>query len=378
MNTDNDLRVVQLLSNASVAIGMSFLPLLFESKGLSNFEIGIIAIPFSAFLILSNTIFGRLSDTRGRRPFLLLGLLTSTLAMFIYIFPVSFDQFIAVRIFHGISLGIYPAALTGIASDRKVKLGNLSSFASLGWATGALLGGIIASFTSLDIIFVFSSLIFLSSFLIAYFLNTGVDSDRINGIERRLIPSNAYSVSIKKNYKEYALIIFRHGTANSIWVYWALYLKNDLGLDLASIGVVQVINMGTQFILMKKFTDRYAPRKMLLFGGIISAIAFFSFTYASNFLHIASLQVILGISWAFFFVGGLRSVEENSREDDVVSTATGLFNASLSIAQIVGPILAVIFYSIAGNYTFAMVVAGWVTLISSIIYAVLIKDELID
>ncbi len=378
MNTDNDLRVVQLLSNASVAIGMSFLPLLFESKGLSNFEIGIIAIPFSAFLILSNTIFGRLSDTKGRRPFLLLGLLTSTLAMFIYIFPVSFDQFIAVRIFHGISLGIYPAALTGIASDRKVKLGNLSSFASLGWATGALLGGIIASFTSLDIIFVFSSLIFLSSFLIAYFLNTGVDSDRINGIERRLIPSNAYSVSIKKNYKEYALIIFRHGTANSIWVYWALYLKNDLGLDLASIGVVQVINMGTQFILMKKFTDRYAPRKMLLFGGIISAIAFFSFTYASNFLHIASLQVILGISWAFFFVGGLRSVEENSREDDVVSTATGLFNASLSIAQIVGPILAVIFYSIAGNYTFAMVVAGWVTLISSIIYAVLIKDELID
>lgn len=308
-----DLHTIQVLANASVSVAMAFLPLLLESKGLSNYEIGIIAIPYSFFLILSNTIFGRLSDTKGRRPFLLTGMIASAFTMFCYTMPTNFNQFIIIRILHGISFGIYPSAFTGIASDRKVKLGRLSSFGSLGWAIGALFGGIIANFSSLEIIFVISAFVFFIAYIVAFFLGTGKEIEIPNlQLGKLNAQPNAYRISLLKNHKEYLLIILRHGTANAIWIYWTLYLQNDLGLNLSSIGVVQVINMFTQFVMMKKFTDRFAPRKMLLLGGFISALAFFSFTLATNFFQIATMQIILGVSWAFFFVGGLRSVEENS------------------------------------------------------------------
>ncbi|MCY3412576.1 MAG: MFS transporter [Candidatus Heimdallarchaeota archaeon] len=374
MERNIDLKSVLLLSNAAGSVAFSFLPILFEDRGLSNKEIALIAIPYSLFLIISNTIFGRLADSRGRRPFLLIGLFTSTFGILAYLWPVNFTQFVFVRILHGITLGVYPAAITGIASDRKLKLGNLSSFGSLGWGLGSLFGGLIAGALSIDIAFALAGVVFFITFIIALNRNTGIEEIRIREVQ--LHRENAYLISLKRNWKEYLLIVLRHGTANSIWVFWALFLKNDLGLSLGQIGVVQITNMGTQYVIMKTFTDKFTPRKMFVLGGILSAISFSSYPFAENFIQMLGTQVILGISWAFFYVGGLRSVEENSRDDDVVATGTGLFNASLSTAQIVGPILALYLYTIAQNYTLSMFVAGIVTISSVLIYAIIIRDQL--
>lgn len=368
---ETDLRLIQILSNSAGSVGFSFLPLLFESRGLSDVEIGIIAIPFSLFLIISNTIFGKLSDSKGRRPYLMLGLWTSALTTVAYIFPANLIQFFLVRILHGITLGIFPAAITGIASDRKIKLGSLSSFGSLGWGLGALIGGIIASLSQIEIAFIISAIVYLVAFLIAIKKDTGLQEQSII----KPVMQSSYVESLKKNWREYLILIFRHGSASSIWVFWALYLKNHLDLDISQIGVIIMTNWGTQFFIMKRFTDKFTPKKMFIVGGFVSSLAFFSFPLASNFIQMMGTHVILGISWSFFYVGGLRSVEMNSRIDGNVATSVGLFNASISISQIIGPILALYFISISNSYTLAMTSAGWITLVSIIIYLLIYLKE---
>ena len=369
-NSKFDLPSIYFLSNSGVVVVFSYLILLLKERGMSENEIGLLAIPFSVSLVISSTLFGKMSDARGRRPFLLIGLFTSSITTVFYIFPDTFWSFALARIFSGITLGIFPSSIIGIASDRKIKIGKLSSFGSIGWATGGLIGGFIADYFNLEIAFVIAGLFYFLAFLTAYVMNTGekIVSYQITTTQRNLQIEQNYLKVIKQNWLVYMILILRHGSANSIWIFWALFLNEDLGLSTSQIGVVQATNMLTQFVFMRTTGDKFDPAKMFILGGFGSALAFYTFVTADNFIQIVLTQVILGTSWAFFYVGGLRNVERKAHMDNTVATATGLFNASLSICQLVGPFLALYLYSISEDYTLSMKVAAAITVIATIIY----------
>jgi MFS family permease len=368
-----DLQSIYFLSNGGVVVVFSYLVLLLTERGISDRDIALLAIPFSISMIISSAIFGRLSDAKGRRPFLLFGLLTSSLSTVLYVFPQTFWMFTLARIFNGITLGIFPSSIIGTASDRKIKIGKLSSFGSIGWALGGLLGGFIADYFNLELAFVIGGLLYFLAFLTAYHLNTGILQE--NEISIGEISANFnnpnYLPVLKENWLIYLILILRHGSANSIWIFWALFLSEDLGLSTTQIGVVQATNMGTQFIVMSTSGDRYSPSKMFIFGGLASSLAFYTFTISEDFIQIVLTQVILGISWAFFYVGGLRDVEIKSIKTNTVATATGLFNACIAISMIVGPFLALYLNSISQDYTLPMKVASVITGVSIILYIVL-------
>ena len=337
---------------------------------ISNFEVAILAIPFSISLMISNAFFGRLSDNRGRKPFLLIGLILSSISTIFYIFPGNLWTYLLARIFNGISLGIFPASLIGLASDNKVKLGWLSSFGSMGWAIGGLVGGIIADYYNLRFVFVFSSLMYLSAFILSSRIkdeNTQIYSSRQLQTNRKI----RYREVIKSHWIIYFTLIIRHGTANGIWIFWPIFLSEELDLSLSQIGVIQATNMLTQFIFMQLIGDKINPNKMFFVGSLFSAIAFLSFTLVETFPQMVLTQVILGFSWAMFYVGGLRRVEEVSKESNTVATATGLFNSSISVAQIIGPFIAIIFLQFSDPFAKTMLFASVITFLVTIFYGLI-------
>lgn len=372
----NDINLIFWLSNSGSAISFAFLVILLQERGISKLEIGLLAIPFSLAMIASNTIFGKLSDDRGRRPFLLLGLVLSGISVGLYFFPTDYWSFFIVRIFHGLALGIYPASITGAASDCDQKLGSLSAFGALGWATGNLIGGIVAVVTQLEYIFILSSILFLISFVLALILKTGNCDRQIEGREKTLNAlksTDRYKIAIRKNWREYLLVMTRHGTANAIWIYWPLFLREDLGLTYDQIGLVGVTNTTIQFIVMKTLGDRFNSRKSLIFGSFLSALAFSLFPLASNFMEIALTQIVLGISFSFFMTGSIRAVEEDNKMDDNIATSNGLLISAYSSAQIIGPLLAVFLLTIEDSNTLPMRVATVITIIATAIYVISLK-----
>lgn len=129
--------------------------------------------------------------------------------------------------------------------------------------------------------------------------------------------------------------------------------------------------MFTQFIFMQILGDKLDPRKMYFVGSIFSSLAFFSFTLVSNFIQIVGTQIILGFSWSLFYVGGLRSVEENSKKSNAVATATGLYNSSISIAQIVSPFIALLFLRFSDSFVNTMLFAAIITILAGAFYGLI-------
>lgn len=336
-----------------------------KEDGVSDTEIGLLAIPFSISLMISNSFSGRLSDYRGRKQFILIGLILSSISTSFYIFSINLWTYFLARIINGIALGIFPSSLIGLASDNNVKLGWLSSFGSMGWAFGGLVGGILADEYSLSFVFIYSSFMYLSAFILSLYLQ---DDSEVSTKSRNHSREIFYTQVIRKNWLIYLVVVLRHGTANAIWIFWPIFLSEEFNLSITQIGIVQATNMFTQFIFMQILGDKLDPRKMFFVGSIFSSLAFYSFTLVTNFNQIVGTQIILGFSWALFYVGGLRRVEERNKQSSTVATATGLYNSSISVAQIVGPFIALFFLRFSDSFVNTMLFAAVVTIFAGVFY----------
>lgn len=365
-----DLGMILMFSNIGITAAVFFLPLLFYAKGISDVEIGFLAIPYSIALFLSNSIFGRLTDSFGRKPFLLLGLASSAITTTLYVVPDSFLVFAIIRFLSGFSLGMFPAAIVSLASDHKVQMRHISSWRALGWTIGAVLNGIIADILQIQSAFIMGGLLFALAFVYGLLRDLSVTQTSTD-VETSTKPVQPkYGTVIRHNWPVYLTVIIRHGSGSSIWIYWSLFLQEDLSLNESQIGIVLAINTLVQTLVMRYLGDiGKNPQKMLLLGTFLSAVAFVSFPLSRNFLEISLTQIILGLSFGFFFVGGLRTVEIRGTELGMVGTSTGLFEASFSISQVLGPLIALVVISRFETYTSLMFNAAILTTLLTIWYS---------
>jgi predicted MFS family arabinose efflux permease len=131
-----------------------------------------------------------------------------------------------------------------------------------------------------------------------------------------------------------------------IWAFWPLFLQ-QLGADYFWIGVTSAINTGTQFLVMYFLTDRGWSTGLLRLGLLLSSVTFISFALAPNFWWILPTQILLGISWALLYVGGLRAATEGHPNP---GAASAIFTGVLNISMVIGPALGALLVPIGGYY----------------------------
>jgi MFS family permease len=117
---------------------------------------------------------------------------------------------------------------------------------------------------------------------------------------------------------------------------------------------------------MNKFTDLMKSQKMISLGLLVSSITFISFTIPNTFVGIIPLQVLLGISWSFLYVGTLRYSVEKSSFDK--ATASGIITSIMAVSNILGSLIALIITLIGGSYIDIIVSAGWATFSTFVIF----------
>lgn len=344
--------MIQFLASLATLSVFTYVPYWGRLIGLTDPEIAIAAIFFGIVAFGSGVLSGRLSDRIGaRKIFVIIGSITASITLFSLITSNKI-YFIIFRAISGIGLGMYAPGLVAIVSDKGDKIGNFSAYGSFGWAVGVLLSGIIGLFW-VPGIFIFGALSFIGAAVIAFTL-----------IEEESV-SKKYKDSVLFVFWErkeiYLALVIRHSFANAIWVFWALFLF-ELGADTFWIAVIQCTNALTQTIIMNTFTDRMNSQRMVSWGLILSSVSFVSFTIPQNFWGIIPLQVILGISWAFLYVGTLRYSVEKSNFDK--STAAGILTSILPVASLIGSVIALIIISVGGSYIDIMIAATVVTLIT--------------
>lgn len=351
------LNLIRLFTYAAAQISFIYVTVFARNLGISDTGIGVIVALYSSALFFSSYIFGRASDRYGRKMFMLVGMFAAIIAFFLQAFTHDYTSLLITRILVGFCVGIYPSSLVAYAYEMKSNMGKFASFGSLGWFIGLTVSGIMTIYFTIQGIFILSSLFSFLAFLVTLTLKP---------IKNKNIKVPFFPLKIlKKNKSVYFSVLIRHSGAYLIWTLWPLYLIS-LGANLFWVGIIEAVNSFTQFLVMFAVTYRFKATLLLKLGFLFSAITFFSYTLAHNFLQILPFQLLLGTSWALMYVGALRYVCDKNVEK---ATVSGILDSVLSLSQIIGPILAIIILSF-GNYRTTMYVASVLAIISFLIFNV--------
>ena len=345
-------------------LSISYTPVLASATGASRFQISLVFSLYNFAYFLSSMIFGRLADLHGRRLFILLGFISSSIAFFFQYFYSDYYSLLILRIIAGFSAGIFPAAVISMAHDINMKMGKLSSFGALGWAIGGYLAGVISIFFGLKITYIFSSAVFLIGFFIAIPLrDTGIKIEKIP-----LFPKDV----LKRNWSIYLSYIFRHSAATMLWAYWPLFIASIGGNSFWQAATMG-INSTVQFFLMYFYTDVRRDTTLIFFGLLLSSLTFLSYAFTSNVWLIIPVQAVLATSWSFLYVGSLKYLTDRNPEK---ATATGLLNSSIGISAFIGPLIGGVFMEFFPNFRYLMFFSFFVAFLGVLTFLLSNKNEI--
>jgi len=147
------------------------LPAFIESLGGGEKKGYIIGL-FTLAAGISRPFSGKITDTVGRKPVMIFGVLVSIVCTVFYPFIGSVFMFLSLRFLHGFSTGFTPTGATAYLADiippnrRGEAMGIVGISGSIGMASGPALGSLIANAYSLDILFYTSAFLAFITFII--------------------------------------------------------------------------------------------------------------------------------------------------------------------------------------------------------------------
>jgi MFS family permease len=347
------IQSIQMLTNAGTFASSLFVPILLRRQmGASDFTVGLIVSLFGAAAFLSQYVFGRAADNRGKRLFLLAGLVLSGVAVPLQALASDPMQMAVARFMVGFAGGIFPPALLAYTYISRQQMGKSVSFGSLGWGVGTFFAGVLAAYWQ---VFLASGIMFFLSFLIALGLPSLKDETLHN------VPLFPKAI-IKKNLPIYSALLIRHTGASAIWATLPIYISL-MGASNFDIGIIYAFNALTQFAVMYNL-DRMDSGKAFMAGLVLSAVTFVAYGLVEsthNFWYFIVPQVMIAFSWSFMYVGALKFVAERNVE---VATSTGHIGAVIALAGISGPLIGGLVSGLAKNYTTMMFFSAGITVVA--------------
>jgi len=350
LNTQNAAKLQSNLVNfflyCAIMSSHMFIPLFSTELGASSFQVGMVGAAFGFAYLFSSLFFGWKSDLLGRLLFIRIGLALSSFAFLAQTLSFSLATLFVIRALVGFSLGISTAALTAYIYESKGDMGKFSSYGSLGWIGGAVAAAILTAYNTL---FTFSALLCFVAFLVSLCMRERISPEPKNIPQPLMV--------IRRNRGVLFAFFLRHLGATATWIILPLFFAT-LGASKTWIGLLWIINFVFQFIAMR-FVERFSEKTVFLIGQVLSVVVFLGYAVSNYYLQVIPLQVLLGFSWAFLYVGSLLIVLRSGEEK---GTASGVFFSAINLSGAVGPLLGGLISQFFG-YRAVMFFAAAITLV---------------
>lgn len=326
---NNLIRSATFFQHAGVSIVYIFMPILAQNLTTSIFEVGITIASFFLAQILSSMYFGRISDATGKRLiFIRAGFLACAVMFGLHYVADNSIYLLLVRLGAGVASGMMVPAMLAYTYESgkdKTKVASVISFHALGWLAGIVAAGIANNEKT---IFLISAALFLAGLAFtakmphyAIVKETGATK----------------SVIIKNKFL-FLSLLFRHTGATAVWTILPLVLTQSLGAKLYEVSMVYVANTITAFVLMNLMGTKIHTKNVTKFkiGIGLTVFVFAGMAVMSSWWMAIPWMALVGFTWAFLYIGGSIHLMENNPK----STSTGIFNSTIAIANVIGPVAA--------------------------------------
>lgn len=356
--------ITVLIDVLGIGIIIPILPFYVKSFGAGPLTVTMLFAVFSFFSFFSAPILGAWSDKIGRRPILIISIFSTAIGWLVFAEASSLIFLFVGRIIDGLAAGNFSIAqnyLADIAKDEKERMANLGLIGGVfgvGFIIGPMLGGLLSAISP-NFPFWFVGVLALLNGLgaILYLPETNhqKQADRIIDINP-FIPIKRFLRQRNLRISFLAWFLFGLAVASQQAVL-SLYVGDvfnftvvKTGLMMTGVGIIISLN---QALLLKNVWLKYFSQEILTLGGLLTMTAAFILIGIPWFLSFG-----LGLLLATFGQSILRITLTNRlvREGDVSRQGElmGVLTSIMSLAMIIGPLLAGLFYGFGTSYPFIM------------------------
>ncbi|PSH69577.1 tetracycline resistance MFS efflux pump [Phyllobacterium brassicacearum] len=346
--------IILLLDIIGIGIIVPVLPEYLEQLTGSN--VGQAAI-YGGWLLLAYAgmqfvfapLIGNLSDRFGRRPVLLVSVVTFALDNLICALAPNFGILLVGRILAGISGGSYSTASAYIADvstdeNRAKNFGLLGIAFGVGFILGPIIGGFLGEFGP-RVPFFGAALISFLNFVAAYFLlpETLGAKDRRKFEWKRSNPLGA--LKQMRNHKGilwiglvFFMLTLGHMSYPAVWAYVGSYRygwsESDIGMSLGIYGLCSAIVMG---LVLPRIVSRFGEWRTAVIGLTFAALGFFG--YAGAWQGWLVYVVIVATCLEGVADPAMRSIAAAKVPASEQGELQGAMTSLFSITNVIGPLI---------------------------------------
>jgi len=358
--------VTLFLAVFSTAMGAGLvaplLPVYAHELGAGAFHIGLIFGAFSLTRTLFVPYFGRLSDRKGKKPLLVLGLFLYFSLSLLYAATETVAMLIALRLAQGFaSAMILPVAQAYVGlitpthkEGRTMGLFNIALYGGL--SLGPFLGGVVKDWFSIQISFLSMGAVTLLGCLLCLLLPKVHEEPK----GKKASESDGFGTYFKVLLDPSILSLFAFVASfmtciGIIWGFLPLLADTKLGLSSSAIGLIVMTNVLVACVFqtpMGYLADRANKKWMLATGGILSIGAILYMDRAGSFIGLLVANGVLGLAGGICFPAIMALGVIEGRKTGQMGALMGLLAMAHSLGMLVGPLLGGIVLDL---YSFAVI-----------------------
>lgn len=343
-----------LLDAVGIGIVFPIMPDLMERVGAANtadgaFMGGILMASYAAMQFLFAPIIGGVSDSLGRRPVLLLALVTLAIDYVIMALATTFAWLLVGRVLAGIAGATYITATAYLADiskpeERAANFGLIGAAFGVGFVMGPAIGGLVASIHITAPFWLAAALAAANVAFGLFLLPESLAPEKRRRFKRRdLNPFGSILDAFRLPGLALPLVlIFLFEFANmvypTLWAFWTREVFGWgtalIGLTLASYGMAVAF---TQGVVMRFMIPKWGEYKTLIFSVLCAIAAFVAFGLTGSMYVMFAFIIVAAL--ADMSPPTMTAMMANMVAEDRQGLLQGVIASLGSIAAVIGPMV---------------------------------------
>ncbi len=347
----------------------NFLPIYMDDIGITLLNIGAIYAFASIIAGILRFPVGAISDSVGRRPLLLVGIIGYPLFAILISLAHNEFHFVSAKILYYIFSMIFSVGIGAYMFDvitRKHEGRQLASrnvVSTLSAAVAPIIAGVIITALGFTNLFYISAAITVCAIPLVLLVEKGdpVKRKKQIKIDWEYLQKEYRDIINSKGFK---IVIFISALGNFIWAFWYLlfpiYLR-DLGFSMVIIGGVLTANLlfaSFFYMTLGRWIDSVSGKLLIIPGFFLVWLSGYAFIWVRSLIGYTIARIGVGVGSDMSELPAYASLARQTPKKEH-GGAVGLFGALTTLA-----------------YAFGSLFAGWISNVYSIKFALLISSTL--
>ena len=331
-----------------VGLVVPLLPVYAHELGAGGLAIGLIFGSFALSRTLFLPYFGRLSDRKGRKRLIVLGLISYACLSLAYMLADTVPLLVIIRFFQGIASSMMMPAIQAYVGDitppgrEGFTMGFFNMSIFFGLSLGPVLGGSIKDYWGLDASFLSMGLLSLVGFLLSLTFLPPVHEEQVVKKPRLPLPWK----NLLQDREIVGLFFFRLNYTACIGILWGflpVFADTHFALSSSGIGFLVMLGVfisGIIHLPMGYMADRVNRRIMIVSGGLFVAGGMIYFTWATSLTDLIIASILFGLGGGISMPAHMAIAVFKGNKSDAMGSLMGLMTMAHSLGMLIGSSLA--------------------------------------